>query len=213
MIQTPSNSTMGPQTTYQCGVGLTAARLQQNAVILTAKRRALEEESAGTSHDSTRQQKDECDNDDNNWNKKLAFLYGQESNRYGEGVPPSDSLLTAEMNRIVDDRFEAQKMRKLLLVNMNMNMNMNNDFKNSPKQTTATTNNNNKNNKNVMTQEEVKKVLAQYTHNPKQEDLLYSTESNVYGSQMLTPATFTSTKMTRSQQFSSSFPILPPDDY
>jgi len=163
---------LGLKTTNQCTVGLTAEQLRRNAAILHAKRIELE------------------GNRDRHENK-LAFLYDSESNKYGKGIPYSGSKLTEEMLAMQENRFRAQKMRKLRVQQViSSKDNANHIF---------------------MTPCQVEEELTHIKHDPKQQHARFTTESNSYGAQKLTPGTFPSVQMPRSQKFSSSFPIVKDD--
>ena len=113
----------------------------------------------------------------------LSFLFSQESNEYGRDVPPSDSYLAKALSEQTSLSTRAKRKR----------------FSSSLAQSTL------KPNPSRLSKEQMEEWIDQYSHNSKQEHILYSTTSNQLGSKKPTLATLPTTRFDISQKFSSSF--------
>jgi Domain of unknown function (DUF4490) len=122
-------------------------------------------------------------------NHDLSFLFSRTSDSVGIGIPYSDSALS-KVFRQRDSLMEAVT-RKSLAADL---VQENNDL---PL-------------KRQITPEEVQKILQSYNHKAKVQHPLYMTSSNDYGRKKPTPATFTSTRASKNQAFSSSFNEIMP---
>ena len=122
--------------------------------------------------------KEENDNNDATENEEqhdLSFLYTRESDRIGEGVQLSDHPLAKQF------RMKNKKRNQIVCAQEKINSTIR------------------------YSQDEVKGILDQYNHAPKDESPLYSTTANSIGLKKPSIATYTSQRYARSQQFSKSF--------
>ncbi len=116
---------------------------------------------------------------------KIDFLYTRESDRIGEGVPCSQHPAVAQLPRALVPTTKRKK-----------------------KKTTCDNHesaSNGQSQSNIRTQDQVKKILNSYHHNPKEESPLYSTTANMIGMKKPSVATYTVERHPRSQQFSKSY--------
>ena len=114
----------------------------------------------------------------------LSFLYSKSSEAVGAGIPYSDSALSKALRQKESLITEAK--RRTLPAEL---------IKTQEKDEV----------KRHFTTEEVQEILKSYTHEAKVQHPLYSTSSYEYGRKKLTPASFTSTRLSKQQAFSSSF--------
>ena len=115
----------------------------------------------------------------------LSFLYRRTSDRFGEGIPNSDSALAAIMS--LKPKKSSTGSEKI-------------STDPAPLSSSSSSSSNAK-----PTKEEIEQALASYRHNPKEEDPLYMTTANEIGRNPPSYATYTKATKGRSQTFSNSF--------
>ncbi|KAL3810140.1 hypothetical protein ACHAXA_005289 [Cyclostephanos tholiformis] len=125
---------------------------------------------------------------ENNLNSQdTSFVYARESDRFGEGCPFSDSLLSQVFRQKESDSMNKRRKNSPFV---QKELEKYSDLANSTK---------------TFSNEEVTKILSQYKHNPKEQHPLYSTTATEYGSKKPSMATFQNVRQGLSQKFSHSF--------
>lgn len=115
----------------------------------------------------------------------VSFLYSRESDRYGDGCPFSDSVLSHVFRLKESDTMNKRRKSSVVL-----QQRQNEDTSSSSK---------------TYSKEEVNEILSQYNHSPKKQHPLYGTTANEYGVKKPSQATFQNVRHGVSQQFSKSF--------
>ena len=116
----------------------------------------------------------------------LSFLYSRESDRFGEGTTFSDSSLS-QVFRLK----ESDSMNKRRKNSVFVKQQCTSDAPTSSSRTVS--------------KEEVNEIMAQYHHNPKDQNPLYATTANEYGKKKPSAATYSTERHGLSQKFSQSF--------
>ena len=126
----------------------------------------------------------------------LSFLFSRESDRFGEGIPYSDSALSQVFREKESDSMNKRR-KNSIFVKPYCNVN---------DRSTTTANHNGKLVcSKTVSKEEVHEILSQYNHNPKQQNPLYATTANEFGLRKPSAATYTTARYGLSQKFSQSF--------
>jgi len=120
----------------------------------------------------------------------LSFLFSRSSDSIGAGIPYSDSALS-KVFRQKDSLTDAVNRKSF-----NADLVQNEDSRTL--------------NRQQFNQEAVQEILMNYNHEPVVHHPLYTISSNEYGRNKPTPATFTSSRMSRNQAFSTSFNKIMP---
>ena len=121
----------------------------------------------------------------------VSFLYRQkESDRYGESAPYSDSSLSRVFRQSESDSMNKRRKNSSLVKN--------DSSANTPSKTLS------KNN--------VREIVSNYNHNPKEQNPLYVTESNEFGRRKPQEATWTTKSHGLAQTFSRSFTSMYSDE-
>jgi hypothetical protein len=121
----------------------------------------------------------------------LSFLFTRSSDSIGVGIPFSDSALSKVFRQ--NDSLMDSVRRKSLAAELVKQV----EVDSLPL-------------KRHLTLKEVQEILDGYNHNPKIQHPLYMTSSNDYGRKRPNPATYTSTRASKNQAFSSSFNKMMP---
>ena len=114
----------------------------------------------------------------------LSFLYSRESDRFGEGTSFSDSSLS-RVFRLKESDSMSKRRKNSVFVKKQI----------GPSTSTSKT----------VPKEEVKDILSQYKHNPKNQNPLYATSANEIGLKKPSSATYPTERHGMSQKFSQSF--------
>lgn len=114
----------------------------------------------------------------------LSFLMSRESDRFGEGTSYSDSALSRVFREKESDPMNKRRKDSSLA-------------KQSFDSVRALS--------KTVSKEEVKDILVNYSHSPKKQHPLYTTEANVAGMRKPTEASFSTARYGLSQHFSQSF--------
>lgn len=122
--------------------------------------------------------KNENENQFTNETPDLTFLYTRESDRIGEGVPLSGYPLAKQFRKKINE---------------------------TRKQITCEGEKGNTCKSTIRSHDQVKAILDEYNHAPKEQSPLYTTTANVIGMKAPSVATYTAESHQRSQQFSKSY--------
>mmetsp|Transcript_24295 Transcript_24295/g.43524 ORF Transcript_24295/g.43524 Transcript_24295/m.43524 type:complete len:199 (+) Transcript_24295:29-625(+) len=114
----------------------------------------------------------------------LSFLYSRESDRIGQGTSFSDSSLSRVFRLKESDSMSKRRKNSVFV-------------KKQIGPTTLTS--------KTVPKEEVKDILSQYKHNPKNQNPLYGTSANEIGLKKPSSATYPTERHGMSQKFSQSF--------
>lgn len=117
--------------------------------------------------------------------RDLSFLYSRESDRFGEGIRPSDSTLSRVL-RLADSDPMRKRRRGSALSAATA----------TPRAAPAS---------RVRPRDEVEDLLSRYEHRPKEQNPLYATTANEYGAKRPAAATCPTVSHGNSQRFSRSF--------
>mmetsp|Transcript_18551 Transcript_18551/g.21349 ORF Transcript_18551/g.21349 Transcript_18551/m.21349 type:complete len:209 (-) Transcript_18551:72-698(-) len=129
----------------------------------------------------------------------LSFLYSRESDRIGIGISNSDSVLASVLLQ-QDSRSSDVRRRRHSIVMKDKDSRAENlnFFSNKSSESSRAL--------------DLRETLEAYNHSPKRESPLYGTSSNQYGLRKPSVATYTATRIPRSQKFSNSFNKMMPRD-
>ncbi|KAL7484957.1 hypothetical protein ACHAW6_010572 [Cyclotella cf. meneghiniana] len=117
----------------------------------------------------------------------LSFLMSRESDRYGEGSSYSDSALSAVFRQKESDSMNKRRKHSIFAKPF---------YSDAPTAELGS---------KAVSKEELKEFLVHYNHNPKQQNPLYTTESNELGLRKPSEASCTTSRYGLSQKFSQSF--------
>jgi hypothetical protein len=118
--------------------------------------------------------------------RDLSFLMTRESDRFGEGCSYSDNALSAVFRQ--EPSASMNKRRKDTIFAKPFNSE-------SPTAELSKT----------IPKDQVKEILAHYSHNPKEQNPLFVTEANEFGLRKPSQASYTTARYGLSQKFSQSF--------
>ncbi|KAL3802833.1 hypothetical protein HJC23_007610 [Cyclotella cryptica] len=131
--------------------------------------------------------KEECRNINGSMSSDPSFLMPRESDRYGEGSSYSDSALSEVFRQKESDSMNKRRKHSIFAKP---------SYSNAPTAEPFT---------KKVSKEEVKEILSNYNHNPKQQNPLYATEANTFGLRKPSEASYTTARYGLSQKFSQSF--------
>ena len=117
----------------------------------------------------------------------LSFLYSRESDRIGDGIEYSDSILA----KVLCEKESLSEAKKKF-----QSIHRNNAMTNEKRSTCSP---------KCKTNQEIQKALENFTHKPVKQNPLYMTSANEYGSKKPSLATYTAVHYARSQEFSNSY--------
>jgi hypothetical protein len=145
---------------------------------------ALDESNSSS---SPKEEHKTCTNNDATSSLNLSFLMSRESDQFGKGASYSDSALSEVFRQQESDPMSKRRKNTIFAKPFNCE---------SPISKPAS---------KTVSKEEVKEILSNYNHNPKEQNPLYVTEANEFGLRKPTEAAFTTARYGLSQKFSQSF--------
>ena len=160
----------------------------QNPFLVTSNQSyglSLNDQKSQKSQFTTRRRETQKSTDSREYD--LSFLYSRESDRTGQGISYSDSALAKVLLGQKTSLYETKKRRTINSTSNNAHTAVPHEMSTKP------------------TKEQIQRELKSYVHNPVQQNALYMTSSNAYGSKAPTEETYSAVCAARSQSFSSSF--------